>query len=75
MIKVIIPVIALLVIILCKKIPKIGGNVNVGLFTAGALSLLLGGVFHPVEWFGAWINGVYQSLEAFMHQHKLNLGQ
>ena len=60
MIKVIIPVIALLVIILCKKIPKIGGNVNVGLFTAGALSLLLGGVFNPVEWFGAWINGVDQ---------------
>ena len=60
MIKVIIPVIALLVIILCKKIPKIGGNVNVGLFTAGALSLLLGGVFNPVDWFGAWINGVDQ---------------
>lgn len=58
MIKVIIPVIALLAIILCKKIPKIGGNVNAGLLTAGALSLILGGVFNPVDWFAAGIDGV-----------------
>lgn len=58
MIKVIIPVIALLAIILCKKIPKIGGNVNAGLFVAGALSLILGGVLNPVDWFAAWIDGV-----------------
>ena len=58
MIKVIIPVVALLAIILCKKIPKIGGNVNAGLLIAGALSLILGGVFNPVDWFAAGIDGV-----------------
>lgn len=58
MITVLIPVCVLLFIILCKKIPKIGGNVNVGLIASGVLSLLMGGVFSPVEWMWAWIDGV-----------------
>ena len=45
MITVLIPVVVLLAVILCKRIPKIGGNVQVGLVLAGVLSLLLGGVF------------------------------
>lgn len=58
MITVIIPVAVLLLIILCKKIPKIGGNVNLALIIAGVLSLLLGGVFSPVKWVQAWIDGI-----------------
>lgn len=57
MLKVLIPICALLLVILCKKIPKIGGNVNAGLILAGILSLLLGGIYSPVEWLGAWIDG------------------
>ena len=48
----------LLIIILCKKIPKIGGNINVALVVAGMLALLLSGKFSPVDWFGAWILGL-----------------
>ena len=58
MIKVIIPVCVLLAVILCKKIPKIGGNVQVGLILAGVLSLLLGGVFQPTAWVGAAVDGL-----------------
>ena len=50
MIKVIIPVVVMMAIILCKKIPKIGGNIHVALIAAGILSLLTGGVFSVVEW-------------------------
>ena len=58
MIKVIIPVVVMMAIILCKKIPKIGGNIHVALIAAGILSLLTGGVFSVVEWVGAWIDGI-----------------
>ena len=58
MIKVIIPIAALLIIMLCKKLPKIGGNVLVALLTAGVLSLLMGGIFNPVQWFAAAIDGL-----------------
>lgn len=58
MIKVIIPVVVLLFVILCKKLPKIGGNIYVALISAGVLSLLLGGVFAPSQWIGAWIDGL-----------------
>lgn len=58
MIKVIIPIAVLLFIILCKKLPKIGGNIYAGLLAAGALSLLLGGVFDPGAWISAWIDGL-----------------
>ncbi len=58
MITVLIPVAVLLAVILCKRIPKIGGNVQVGLVLAGVLSLLLGGVFSPAEWCSALIDGL-----------------
>ena len=58
MIKVIIPIAVLLFIILCKKLPKIGGNIYVALIVTGVLSLLMGGVFAPVSWISAWIDGL-----------------
>lgn len=58
MITVFIPICVLLGIILWKKMPKIGGNVNLALIAAGILSLLLGGIFSPVEWMWAWIDGI-----------------
>ena len=58
MITVLIPVCVLLGIILCKRIPKIGGNVQAALILAGVLSLLLGGVFKPSDWCGALVDGV-----------------
>jgi TRAP-type C4-dicarboxylate transport system permease large subunit len=58
MIKVVIPIAVLLLIILCKKLPKIGGNIYVALISAGVLSLLMGGVFDPSKWIGAWIDGL-----------------
>ena len=58
MITVLIPVGVMLAVILCKKIPKIGGNVQVALVLAGILSLILGGVYQPTAWCGALIDGV-----------------
>jgi Na+/H+ antiporter NhaC len=58
MITVLIPVCVLLLVILCKKIPVIGGNVQAALILAGILSLLLGGVFQPTEWIGALVDGI-----------------
>lgn len=58
MIKVVIPIAVLLFIILCKKLPKIGGNIYVALMVTGVLSLLMGGVFAPVRWIGAWVDGL-----------------
>ena len=47
MLTAVIPMAALLVIILCKKIPVIGGKINIALLITGALTLLLGGLFNP----------------------------
>ncbi|MBO4288712.1 MAG: TRAP transporter large permease subunit [Lachnospiraceae bacterium] len=58
MVSVLIPVAVLLFIVLCKKLPKIGGNVQVALVVAGILSLLLGKVFAPADWVAAFIDGL-----------------
>ena len=58
MIKVVIPIAVLLFIILCKKLPKVGGNIYVALMVTGVLSLLMGGVFAPARWIGAWVDGL-----------------
>ncbi len=58
MLKVIIPVAVLLLIVLCKKLPVVGGKINVALVVTGALTLLLGGLFNPAEWIAAWIDGM-----------------
>lgn len=58
MVTVLIPVAALLFIILCKKLPYIGGNVQWALVITGFLALLLGGVLSPVGWIAAFIDGL-----------------
>lgn len=58
MLKVIIPMAVLLVIVLCKKIPYVGGKINIALVITGALTLLLGGMYNPGEWVSAWIDGL-----------------
>ena len=58
MLKVVIPMAVLLIIVLCKRIPVIGGKINVALVVAGALTLLLGGLFSPSQWIAAFIDGL-----------------
>ncbi|MDR1317872.1 MAG: hypothetical protein LBK13_13480 [Spirochaetales bacterium] len=58
MIIVIVPIFILLAIILIKRIPVIGGNIQIGLIVTGFVALLLGGVFSPIEWALAWIDGL-----------------
>ncbi|MBQ6470247.1 MAG: TRAP transporter large permease subunit [Lachnospiraceae bacterium] len=58
MLQVIIPVAVLLLIVLWKKMPYIGGNINAALLIAGALTLLIGGVWNPGEWASSWIDGL-----------------
>lgn len=58
MLKVVLPMAVLLIIVLCKKIPVIGGKINVALVVTGALTLLLGGLYNPGQWVAAWIDGL-----------------
>ncbi len=58
MIRVIIPMAVLLIIILFKKIPIIGGKINIALITTGILTLLLSGMVNPAEWVLAWVDGL-----------------
>ncbi len=48
----------LLIIILFKKIPVIGGKINIALMATGILTLLLSGMVNPAEWVGAWVDGL-----------------
>lgn len=58
MIKVLITIAVLLVIVLCKKIPYIGGNITIGLAIAGALTMILNLQFNPGIWITAFIDGL-----------------
>ena len=58
MITVIVPVIVLIVLIMVKNIPFVGGKVTYALIIAGLLALLMGGVFNPLQWVLAWIDGI-----------------
>ena len=58
MITVIVPVLVLIVLIMVKKIPFVGGKVTYALIIAGLLALLVGGVFNPLQWVLAWIDGI-----------------
>ncbi|MDR2588322.1 MAG: TRAP transporter large permease subunit [Spirochaetales bacterium] len=55
---VIIPIVILLAIILIKKLPVVGGNIQFALVVTGVAALLLGGVYSPVEWLFAWVDGL-----------------
>lgn len=58
MITVIVPVLVLIVLIMVKKIPFVGGKVTYALIIAGLLALLMGGVFNPLQWVLSWIDGI-----------------
>ncbi len=58
MIQVVIPVAVLLLIVLWKKMPLVGGNINAALLTAGVLTLLMGRLWNPGEWVAAWVDGL-----------------
>lgn len=58
MITVIIPICLLLIVLLWKKLPIIGGNIHVALAAAGFSALILGGIWNPVVWAKAWFKGL-----------------
>jgi TRAP-type C4-dicarboxylate transport system permease large subunit len=58
MLIVIVPICILLAIILIRKIPLIGGNIQIALVVTGFAALLLGGVFNPIDWILAWVDGL-----------------
>ncbi|MGL4790459.1 MAG: hypothetical protein ACRCW1_03535, partial [Anaerotignaceae bacterium] len=58
MVGVAIPILVLLIVVLCKKIPVIGGKINVALALTGALTFILSGIFDLNVWLGAWVDGL-----------------
>lgn len=58
MFQVVVPMAVLLVLVLCKKIPVIGGKINLALVITGALTLLLSGMYNPELWIAAWFDGL-----------------
>ncbi len=48
----------LLIIILVKRLPVVGGKINIALLITGMLTLILSGMFNPAEWVGAWVDGL-----------------
>ena len=50
MLKVIIPIVVLIAIVLIKQIPVIGGKIQYAILVAGAIALLIEGVFNPLQW-------------------------
>ena len=58
MITVIAPICVLVFILLCKKIPLIGGKICPSLGIAALLAMVMGGVYNPIEWAKAWIYGI-----------------
>lgn len=58
MYSVIIPIAVLFILIIVKKIPYIGGKVQIALIIAAILTLLLGQVYNPLDWAAAWVNGL-----------------
>lgn len=58
MITVIVPFCLLLAIILIRKIPYIGGNIQIALLLTGLVALVMGGVYNPIDWLWAWVDGI-----------------
>ncbi len=58
MIRIIIPMAVLLIIILVKKLPIIGGKINIALIITGMLTLILSGMYNPGDWVVAWADGL-----------------
>ena len=58
MLKVVVAIALLLTVTLCKKIPGIGGKINIALLLTGAVTMLLGGFFNPADWVYAFVDGL-----------------
>lgn len=58
MLKVVVAIALLLTVTLCKKIPGIGGKINIALLLTGAVTMLLGGFFNPADWVYAFVDGM-----------------
>lgn len=58
MLNVIIPIAVMIAIIVIKPIPLIGGKVHFALLAAGAVALLVGGIYNPMDWILAYIDGL-----------------
>ena len=58
MVAVIVPIAVMLAVVCIKQIPLIGGKVHWGLLLAGALSLLMSGIYNPMDWVTAYIDGL-----------------
>lgn len=58
MLKVVVAIALLLAVTLCKKIPGIGGKINIALLLTGAVTMLLGGFFNPADWVYAFVDGL-----------------
>lgn len=56
MLNVIIPIAVMIAIIVIKPIPLIGGKVHFALLAAGAVALLVGGIYNPMDWILAYID-------------------
>ncbi|XOQ52568.1 MAG: DctM domain-containing protein [Succiniclasticum sp.] len=55
MIAVLLPVLFLILVTVCKKIPLIGGSMTAAFFGAGVIALLAGGKTDPIAWLPAWL--------------------
>lgn len=55
MMEVLIPVLFLIIITMCKRIPFVGGNMTFAFFGAGIAALLMGGRTDPSAWISPWI--------------------
>ena len=58
MITVIVPICLLVFLLLCKKIPFVGGNIWASLGVAAICAMIMGGVYNPMQWVEAWLYGV-----------------
>lgn len=83
MIKVIIPVVVLLFVILCKKLPRIGGNIYVALMSAGVCHCFsavclrrVSGLAHgSTDWTVLDGSSVCLCLEVFMRKRRCVLAR
>lgn len=55
---VVIPICSLVLVLLFKKIPYIGGNIKAALGITAIMSLIMGGIYNPLQWLDAFVSGV-----------------
>lgn len=58
MVKVLITIAVLLIVVLVKKVPFVGGNIRAALVMAAILTFLLNGNYNPGNWIVAFIDGL-----------------